>query len=84
MITPRDLPPATALWKARERAISLPSNYTTTRDATHTRCDSCQSDLLNWSILRALLLLKNAPQVAHRIFDANSKVLMILFRSQGG
>jgi hypothetical protein len=34
MITPRDLPPATALWKARERAISLPSNYTTTRDAT--------------------------------------------------
>jgi hypothetical protein len=34
MTTLREAPPATALWKARGRASSLPPSYTTIRDTT--------------------------------------------------
>jgi hypothetical protein len=37
MTTPREIPPAAALCRARRRALPLPASYTTTRDTTSNR-----------------------------------------------
>ncbi|ACA21241.1 hypothetical protein M446_7017 (plasmid) [Methylobacterium sp. 4-46] len=45
MTTPREIPPASALWRARRRALSLPSSYTTTRDTTRASMDDLFKDV---------------------------------------